>query len=68
METNRLEIFKEQLEQYQEEFIITNDDNLITAILQLQCLPLTTLEMCGLAEITNCRQRFSVMNGDSKAL
>ena len=31
METNRLEIFKEQLEQYQEEFIITNDDNLITA-------------------------------------
>lgn len=28
METNRLEIFKEQ---YQEEFIITNDDNLITA-------------------------------------
>lgn len=31
METNRLEIFKKQLEQYQEEFIITSDDNLITA-------------------------------------
>ena len=31
METNRLKNFKEQLKQYDEKFLIINDDNLITA-------------------------------------